>query len=141
MRPVLSSKTPDPRAILQELHRVLKSGGKLRIYYEDLDRYRGKKEKEASIYKLGNRQCIFELYDRDPDREEATMIKVFLRVSDEEMLEIMGSSESGDLDPCTITPSAIQELKGKIEEIRVCIVRHPSEHTYVELLKEAGFFR
>jgi ubiquinone/menaquinone biosynthesis C-methylase UbiE len=132
-------QTPDPRAAIKELHRVLKPGGKLRICYEDLDRYRGKKEKKASIDKLGDRQCLFELYDRDPDKEEITMIRVFLGISDEEMLEILGSSESGDLDPYAITPSASQELRGKVKEIRVCSLHHPSGSTYVELLKESGF--
>ena len=40
-------QTPDPRWSLREIHRVLKPGGRFRIRYEDLDRYRDGRNRDT----------------------------------------------------------------------------------------------
>lgn len=56
--------SPDPRALLREIHRVLQPGGKLRIGYEEPSRYVGKPPQELSLWPLEGDRTYFYLIDR-----------------------------------------------------------------------------
>lgn len=64
-------QTPNPKATLKELFRVLKPGGRLRIDYEAMSRYRAGREKDVWIAKLNDDLCKLILYIRNIEEEYA----------------------------------------------------------------------
>lgn len=133
-------QTPDPRATLKELWRVLKPGGSLRIMYEDLDRYRDGKEREVVVESLGDRVSRMVVYDRDISGEAARMYGLVLSLSVDEVLEIL--EQPGPL----ITIAGIEErhlnaLRHHVTIARACDLTHPSGATLANWLKDAGFSR
>jgi len=80
-------QTPDPKAILRELYRVLRSGGHLRIGYEDLDRYGNGQEREAHLDRVNDHMFRLTLYDRHIDQEFARMYKIAFSLPREEIIK------------------------------------------------------
>lgn len=157
-------QTPDPRAVLAELHRILKPGGRIRILYEDLDRYRGGKEQEMNIESLTSETSRLICYDRHPEEEYASMYSVVLSLSAEAAMGIMGikpsgtglppstgstpselpgtedaSPESISMDPGTVPPERMKALVPHLVEARHCRLTHPSGRTFASWLEEIGF--
>jgi len=131
-------QTPDPKVTLQELYRVLRSGGHLRIGYEDLGRYRNGQEREAHLDKIDDHMCRLTLYDRHIDQEFARMYKIALSMSREEIIKFF--SENGDsLSFDLITIPLLEKVCSTITETRICSLTHPSGKTFVSWLKEIGF--
>jgi ubiquinone/menaquinone biosynthesis C-methylase UbiE len=64
-------QTPDPRATLKELYRILKPGGKIRISTEILDVYRGGYEQEVWLFGVTDERTHLIIFDRQPDEEVA----------------------------------------------------------------------
>jgi ubiquinone/menaquinone biosynthesis C-methylase UbiE len=62
-------QTPDPYATLCELYRVLRAGGKLRISYEALSRYRSKPERGAWLMDTAAGPYRLVLNERQMDQE------------------------------------------------------------------------
>ncbi|MFH1312343.1 MAG: class I SAM-dependent methyltransferase [Candidatus Eisenbacteria bacterium] len=131
-------QTPDPCFSLKELHRVLKASGRLRVDYEDLDRYRGSKEQEATILALDDKTCKLVLYDRDITRELAAMYGVTLSIPAGEAAKVL-SGEAGTVRFERITPDLLDESRPHIKSAQVCTLMHPSAKTFVGLLDDAGF--
>jgi ubiquinone/menaquinone biosynthesis C-methylase UbiE len=131
-------QTADPEFAVAELRRVLKPRGRLRIVYEDLDRYRGGKEREATIMPVGGGTCKLVVYDRDLAGEQAVMYGITLSMPVEDATGFF----SGEADPTLferLTPALLEDLRPRITGVQVCTLRHPSGRTLVELLERAGF--
>jgi SAM-dependent methyltransferase len=133
-------QTPDPQAALKEIHRVLKPGGRLRISYEDLARYRGGREAEFDIEGLGGGQSAVIIYDRRIDDEYARMYNLILSVPREEALTLF-SAGAGSLSFSSITVTQLEKAKPFVLEARVCRLTHPSGETLARWLEELGFSR
>jgi len=80
-------QTPDPRATLKELHRVLRPGGRMRIMYEDLDRYRDGRKQEATVESTAEDVARIVIYDRDVEKETARMFGLMISLSVDELLK------------------------------------------------------
>ena len=131
-------QTPDPRATLRELYRVLKPGGRLRIAYEALSIYRGGQKREARLDKIDEHTCRLVLYDRHIDREYATMYKITFAVPCEKVAGSLG--EGGYPLPFTsITVPFLEEFRPSITGTLVCKLAHPSGRTFVSWLRDVGF--
>jgi SAM-dependent methyltransferase len=131
-------QTPDPGFTLREISRVLKPAGRLRMVYEDLDRYRGGKEQEAMILTIDDNTCKLVIYDRDIADERAVMYGVTLSMQVAEATGVL-SGGANVVGFERITSALLDEIRPSIINAQVCTLRHPSGKTFVKLLNDAGF--
>lgn len=131
-------QTPDPRQTLAQLYRVLKPGGRLRMSYEGLDRYRGGGEQDIWVADSGQGISLMVLYDRDLSRQEVTQYVLHLQVAPEEILKRLEGDLSGFRG---LTVSSLEDLRSRITQagyVRTC---HPSADRWSQWLEGAGFSR
>ncbi len=127
-------QTPDPAAMLRECARVLVPGGRLRMSYEDLERYRGGEEIVTEVRRLSDGRIRVEVVARDLAGETATMVRLYVGATAQAAAERLQG-----LTPERLTPSFLKDLAPDLGEVRVCTLRHPSGATWVRMLLEAGF--
>lgn len=130
-------QTPDPRATLAELQRVLRPGGRLRMHYESLGVYRHGRQHEAELYALDESTCALTLYERHIEAERANMFCLVLR---RPLQEVCAALPAGE-EPLwkALSPAALEALLPWLVEARQCSLTHPSGPTYIRWLHEAGF--
>ena len=131
-------QTPDPKAALRELYRVLRPGGQLRISYEGLGRYRGSQEREADLSPIDERSCWLTIYDRDIDGEKAVMFRLALAISTQEAAQAFDWDEKRPLFEA-LTVDRLSSLRQQIRAARTCTLVHPSGTTFARWLNEIGF--
>ncbi len=131
-------QTPDPKAALGELFRVLKPGGRLRIRYEGLDQYRGKHENEAGLEDGGEQTSWLTLYARNLAKEQARMAKIQFDRSTPQVLQVLSPGKE-QLAWNDIDADKLERLRGQVIETRICMLYHPSTATYCRWMKEIGF--
>lgn len=131
-------QTPDPGYVLGEIHRVLKGDGRFRIYYEDLDRYRGGRERETDIEDMGGGRSSVIIYDRHIDEEYASMYRIALSVPYDRALALL-SVTSGSLSLNKVSVPQLEAARPFIVEAKVCRLVHPSGRTLARWLEEVGF--
>lgn len=136
-------QTPDPRATLSELHRVLRPGGRLRLSYEALNRYRGGAEREAWLASLDERTTRLVLYDRNLETEIAIQIALTFALPRQEVIEAFGAGDEvaafSDISFSAVTPEVLGRLIPATVDAAASTTRHPSCATWLRWLREAGF--
>ena len=131
-------QSPDPKATLQELFRVLRPGGCLRVYYESLHAYRDGREHDIWLWPIDDKTCRLILFDRYIDQERVRQYGITLAMSREEVRNsLAGEGRPLSFDLVTIT--ALEKLHYAIVDARLCITTHPSGRTLVSWLNEIGF--
>jgi len=130
-------QSPDPRATLREICRVLRPGGRLRMYYESLERYRGGQERDVWLWQVDEQHCRLILYDRQIDQERVRQYGLGYSAAAKELQEILWGSAEPSF--AAITIPALERSLSALQEARVCTTVHPSGHTWVAWLAEAGF--
>jgi ubiquinone/menaquinone biosynthesis C-methylase UbiE len=131
-------QTPAPAEALKEICRVLKPSGRLRMVYEDLERYRGGKEREAIVMAVDDDASKLVVYDRDITGEKATMYGIALSMPAAEATSVL-SGGTGAIAFERITPALLEGMQPSIRGAQVCTLRHPSGSTFVNIIGEAGF--
>jgi len=128
-------QSPQPWRTLEELFRVLKPGGRLRIAYEALNRYREGKEQEVWFGSINDRQCWLILYDRDIAGEQVVQYRLTLDMPAKELEKIA----AGPLTFDRATVPLLEQVRPAIIDARVCTTQHPSGKTLATWLAEIGF--
>ena len=131
-------QTLDPQVTLRELYRVLRPGGRLRVSYEALSRYRGGAEREANLHERDGDSCWLTLFDRHIEEEYARMVRLALAMGREEARQLF-SGEAGHLAFEDVTVSVLQRLCPSIVEAQACVLTHPSGRTLAAWMCEIGF--
>jgi SAM-dependent methyltransferase len=130
-------QAPDPRAALEEFYRILKPGGRLRMTYEDLDRYRDSSRYGTWVWDLDDGRTRVVLYDRHIEDEFAIMYGItFTRPSTGLDMPV---DETGVLPIDRVTKALLESLKPDIDEVVSCRLSHPSGRTYSDWLNEIAF--
>lgn len=130
-------QAPDPRAVLEEFYRVLKPGGRLRMTYEDLDRYRDSSRHETWIWRLDGDRTRLVLYDRRIEEEFAAMYGITFRGATEDVG--LPVDDSGVLPFDRLSPQLLESVKQYVTGAAVCRLSHPSGRTYSDWLHEIAF--
>jgi SAM-dependent methyltransferase len=131
-------QTPDPRATLGELYRVLRPGGRIRIMYEDLDRYRGGREREATVEKTGESESRMVVYIRDPEREIARMFSLSISLPSDRVLNLLEQSGPAIVFD-SVRESHLEGISPHVTSARACELIHPSGITLSAWLEDVGF--
>jgi SAM-dependent methyltransferase len=130
-------QAPDPEAVLKEFYRVLKPGGRLRMTYEDLDRYRDSSRYETWVWPLDSGLTRLVLYDRHIEDEFAVMYGItFSKASRDLGLPL---DDSGALPFDRITVQLMESVKQHVTGAMACRLSHPSGCTYSDWLNEIAF--
>jgi SAM-dependent methyltransferase len=131
-------QTPDPRATLRELHRVLKVGGRLYLSYESLNYYRGGKEHGLSLWQMEEQCTSMLLYDRRVDQEHVVQYRVALTLPEDRVRALFRQHDC----PVTfagLSEPVLAELIRYAADAQVCTATHASYGTLVRWLGEMGF--
>ncbi|MFN2114318.1 MAG: class I SAM-dependent methyltransferase [Anaerolineae bacterium] len=140
-------QTPDPRATLRELARVLRPGGRARLHYESLGRYAGENQRGLWLQSLSESACRLLVYDRDVDGETVRQLALTYRLPRAqvaaELREDRGIGQGPHVDadpsPADLTPDDLARLAPACSGARVCVTTHPSGATLQGWLIDAGF--
>lgn len=130
-------QTPNPREILKELYRVLKPGGRLRIFYEALNWYRDGEENDIWINPVNENSCMLIIYFRNIEEEYADQYALSLNISENSLERLL--TKEGKPSFKNITIDFLRSISSHITSTRVCRTIHPSGRTYSKWMKEAGF--
>lgn len=131
-------QTPDPRATLRELGRVLRPGGRLRVDYESLGAYRGGRERDVWLVSIGEERCALVLFDRDVDGERVRQYRLTCAMPAPTLARAF-SEDPHALTFGAITVPRLEEIRAAVLDARVCTTMHPSGATFASWLRDAGF--
>jgi SAM-dependent methyltransferase len=131
-------QTPDPRAALKDLHRVLKPGGRLRVGYESLSAYRGGREREIMLGWEDTKPNWLVVFDRDIEEETVRHYGLSLDLSLPEIRGLFAREESKP-SYAGLTPAILEAMCKHLVEGVTWTTRHPSCRTYLRWMNEIGF--
>ena len=132
-------QTPDPRYTYQELFRVLKPGGRLRVSYEALNEYRGAQEHDLWLGAMDGRRSRLIVFDRHVERECVTQYALLFDLPAVEVCRAFGAPDGQALRYDQLTIERMNAVRPALLEARVCETQHPSGKTISAWLREIGF--
>jgi len=129
-------ETDNPKETLREFFRVLRPGGRLRISYDGLSKYKGDREFDLWIQPLENNRCLLILTNRLIDKERIDMHGLTFDLPEKKIEEHFSENNQ---PPKNISVEKIEKLRSNIMESKLCSIPHPSGKTFRRYLEEIGF--
>lgn len=130
-------QTPDPGATLRELHRVLKPGGRLRLHYEGLARYRGGRECELEAWESEPEVTQFLITHRQIEKEQAVYCRLQFRLSLRRLTELLTEGRKLGFDALTI--DGLERARPALTDAVSWTLAHPGCRTWLGWIRDAGF--
>jgi len=131
-------QTPDPRATLRELYRVLKPGARLRMHYESLNYYRGRAECELALGDAETGCSRLLIMDRRIDAEYVQQYGFLFDLSRAELQTLL-APVGEQLSCAALTPTVLATLRAHTLQSVTWKTQHPSCRIWLRWLLEAGF--
>jgi SAM-dependent methyltransferase len=130
-------QTPEPRATIGELIRVLRPSGRLRINYESLSRYRNGRERDVWLSSVSGQRSRLILFDRQVETERVRQYGLTFSTSKEELARVL-SGGSGPIAFSALTERHLEALLPSLIDARVCDTTHPSGKTLARWFHDYG---
>ncbi len=131
-------QTPDPRATLAEFHRVLRPGGRLRLRYEVLARYRGGEERDLWLMTVTDDRTRLILYDRHVDEGYVVQVGITFALPVSRLIRELGGEDDA-LAFEDLTIERLTALRDTVTDVGLCTTAHPSGCILAAWLTEIGF--
>jgi ubiquinone/menaquinone biosynthesis C-methylase UbiE len=132
-------QTPDPHFTYQELYRVLKPGGRLRLHYEALGGYRGAQERDTWLWPIDEGRCRLILFDRHIDDESVIQYALTFNLPATDLCVAFGVPGRHELHYEAVTIPQMEALRSALADARMCETHHSSGRTIAAWLNEVGF--
>jgi SAM-dependent methyltransferase len=130
--------TPDPKATLKELFRVLKPGGRLRMHYESLGFYRGSREQELWGLSIDPDRARLVIYDRRIDEGVARNIGLAMDLSADEVRAVF-DRHGQSVELAGLSSEVLEELAPHVVKAVEFTTRHPTAKVWLDWMREIGF--
>lgn len=130
-------QTPEPRQTLRELHRVLKPGGRLRLHYEGLARYRGGNEYELDAWESEPGVTQILIIQRLTEKEQANYCRLQFRLSRDQLAQLL--TGGGEIRFDALTTRGLQRARAALTEAVCWSLTHPGCRTWLRWMREVGF--
>ena len=131
-------QTPDPKATLAELYRVLRRHGRLRMHYESLGFYRDGRQRELAGLWIDPDRARLIVYDRHVDEGLVRHFGLATDLSAADV-EALFARHCQKVSMAGLTPDVLAELAPHVIEAAQWTMRHPACSTWLAWLTEIGF--
>jgi len=131
-------ETDNPQEILHEFYRVLRPGGRLRIFFDGLSKYKNGGEYDLWIQPIDNDRGMLILSNRLISNERIDMYGMTIDMSEENIEEHFLKGEQ-PLKFENISIKKLENTRSFIIESKLCSIPHPSGKTLYGWLQDSGF--
>ena len=131
-------QTPDPKATLRELHRILRPHGQLRMHYESLSFYANGRERELGGLWIDEQRARLVVYDRHMDEGFVNHFGMATDLSADEVRALF-TGHGQKVSMGGLTPEVLRGLAPHVIDAARWTTQHPSCPTWLAWLEEVGF--
>jgi len=131
-------ETNNPKEILNQFYRVLRPGGRLRIFYDSLNKYKNGREHEFWIHPLDKKSCMIILMNRLIKKERIDMYGLIVALTEKDIIRLFTANKQ-PLRFEDITTDKLKNIRPQIIETKICSIPHPSGKTIYKWLRDSGF--